>query len=95
MAPAGSLKEYGWVNNFFASNKTASTTTVNPMSNKGSIPSKPAYRSGRNAPTTRQKQWLSRQLQKFCEEPFPNGAEIIDDENKSCLINGVWCHHVS
>ena len=39
-----------------------------------------AYRSGRNAPTHRQKMWIARQLKQFCEEPFPNGAEIRVDE---------------
>ena len=38
-----------------------------------------AYRSGRNAPTARQKQWLARELVRFCEEPFPNGAIITHD----------------
>ena len=38
-----------------------------------------AYRSERNAPTSRQKQWLARQLKQFCEEPFPNSAIISYD----------------
>lgn len=55
------------------------------MSHKGvmGIPSKPAYRSHRNAPTRRQilraeRLKLAAELERFCDEPFPNGAEITE-----------------
>jgi len=53
------------------------------MSAPGSIPSKPSYRKpkGRNL-TAKEKAFRLRvadECKKFCEEPFPNGAEILFD----------------
>jgi hypothetical protein len=54
------------------------------MSQKGimGIPSKPAHRTGRYAPTSREAvaraRVLAAELEKFCDEPFPNGATITE-----------------
>ena len=40
-----------------------------------------AYRSGRNALTSRElaaRKRIAEECEKFCNEPFPNGAEIIE-----------------
>lgn len=40
-----------------------------------------AYRSKRNAPTRRElaaKLRIAAELKQFCDEPFPNGAKIIE-----------------
>jgi len=49
-----------------------------------------AYRSKRNAPTRleklhRERIRIAEELQRFCNEPFPNGAEVVyslDDYNR-------------
>lgn len=40
-----------------------------------------AFRSKRNAPTPKEiagRKRIAEELQRFCEEPFPNGATIIE-----------------
>ena len=56
-----------------------------------------AYRSGRNALTYKQKVFRERmkaveESKRYCEEPFPNGACIQLDENKSVYENGAFVH---
>jgi hypothetical protein len=49
------------------------------MTAKGTIPSKPAYRKPKGWNLTHlQKMRIAADLKKFCEEPFPNGATIIE-----------------
>lgn len=49
---------------------------------KGSIPSKPAFRSHRNDLTFREiasRLRIAQECKNFCDEPFPNGAVIEKD----------------
>jgi hypothetical protein len=56
-----------------------------------------AFRSGRNAPTRKElarRKYLSEEMEKFCDAPFPHD-QVIDDINKSVLLpNGAYLHRM-